>query len=409
MDIISIIVPVYNAEKYLTKCIESIISQTYTQLQIILVDDGSSDSSGKICDDFSNKDSRIMVVHQDNKGAVNARKTGLKKAFGRYIAFADADDWLEPNMIEELYKDIIKYNADISMCNRYDETGESKVAVRHGFPEGYYDKERLECEIYPKMIVNDDFFEWGIFPGLWDKLFKRELIIRYHNEVNDNITLGDDALCTYACMLNAKSIYINSKYLYHYIQNPTSMVRRLDENEKEKERSRYQLLFLSGISIFREFNKDYKIEEQWKKYVLFLMVPRADVLYENIEKLSFLFPYPNVKAGDNIIIYGAGLYGQRLFDFLNKTKLCNVVAIVDMKWKELQNIGIPAISPQMIKEHEFDYIVISCSFAKTRQAIFDYLKDIVQVDKIQVMDETIVMSDESMKAFGLIEKRMEEF
>lgn len=399
MDKISIIVPVYNAEKYLPICLDSIVSQTYKNLQIILVDDGSTDKSSKICDTYAEADSRILTIHQENHGAVYARNIGIENAEGEYIAFADADDWLESNMIERLYKSLMINDADVSMCGRREDTGSTSISVNHGFLVGYYDKNKMIEEIYPNMIVNTSFFQWGIFPGLWDKLFKKELLKRMHADVDIRITMGDDALCIYPYLLKANSIYILDECLYHYRQTPTSMVHQ--QGDSAKERERFQLLYHEGNRLFKKYADIYDLREQWKEYVLFLMLPRADILYENMEQLPYLYPYPHVKKGSRIILYGAGLYGQRLYSWIQRTGFCEVVALVDRNWEELRRQGIPAEAPDMIETLQYEHIVITCSFARTRKAIYDYLKQKVSEDKIQVMDEELVMSIATMKAFGI--------
>ena len=119
MDLISVIIPIYNVEQYLKECLESVINQTYRNLEIILVDDGSKDKSGKICDEYKNKDERIKVVHKENGGLSDARNAGMKIATGKYIQFIDSDDFIDKDMIETLYNLIIENEADISMCSNY--------------------------------------------------------------------------------------------------------------------------------------------------------------------------------------------------------------------------------------------------------------------------------------------------
>lgn len=116
VKLISIIVPVYMAEKYLNRCIESILCQTYKNFELILVDDGSPDTSGDLCDYWAGQDSRVKVIHKENGGASSARNCGLKIAKGKYIAFVDSDDWLEPNMYEQLYKLLEENKAQMAIC-----------------------------------------------------------------------------------------------------------------------------------------------------------------------------------------------------------------------------------------------------------------------------------------------------
>lgn len=116
LDKISIIVPVYNVEQYITRCIESITSQTYRNIEILLIDDGSTDNSGNICDEYQKKDSRVMTFHKTNGGLSDARNYGIKHASGQYLCFVDSDDYISKHMVEILYNNLIKYSADISAC-----------------------------------------------------------------------------------------------------------------------------------------------------------------------------------------------------------------------------------------------------------------------------------------------------
>ena len=167
---ISIIVPIYNIAEYLPQCIESLLHQSFSDLEIILVDDGSTDGSFAICEHYRSQDRRIVVIHKKNGGLVSARKVGIKVARGQYIAYVDGDDWIEPDMYEQMYQKLIQENVDVVMCGRYEDTGRTRKAVFHGIDEGRYEKKALRKVVYPKMIAGGAFFEWGIFPGLYRML-----------------------------------------------------------------------------------------------------------------------------------------------------------------------------------------------------------------------------------------------
>lgn len=397
---VSIVVPVYNTEKYLRQCMDSILCQTLEDMEIICVDDGSTDGCPQILDAYAGCDCRIKVIHKENGGLVSARKAGLIVASGEYIGYVDSDDWIEPVMYERLYKLAHDQAADVVMCGRYEESKGSSRAVYHGFHEGRYDKEDLVKTIYPNMIVNKEFFEWGIFPGVWDKLFRRDCLKKFQLDVDDRLTMGEDAACTYPCVLNAESIYILHNCLYHYRQSANSMVRQCDSAELE--RRRFHILYHSVLKSLEQYKSIYDLRQQWKEYMLFLMVPRADVLYYDMEKLSYLFPFPNVKKGSNIIIYGMGVYGQRLYKFIRNTGFCNVIAAADRNFAELQRQGLPVISPNDIGNYEYHFIVIANSFAKVRNAIYDDLTNKYPDSKIYMMDENLIKSEEVFREFGLL-------
>ena len=397
---VSIIVPVYNIKDYLGECLDSLIKQTFSNIEIIVIDDGSIDGGSEICDEYARIDSRIKVIHKKNEGLVRARKTGLQAATGDFIAYVDGDDWIESNMIERLYSVVIENDVDIAMCGRFEDTGEIHRAVYHGIEEGRYGKQELIEKVYPNMIVNGDFFEWGLFPGVWDKLFKREALESFQTAVDERLTMGEDAACTYPALLNAKSIYVLRECLYHYRQSADSMVKK--NTDIELQRMRFNILYNSVNLSFEKYKDIYDLRKQWKEYVLFLMVPRADVLYRGIEDLDYLFPFSKVKKGSNIIIYGMGTYGQLLSKFVNRTNFCNVVACADRNYVELNKQGLDVIPPDDISDYKYDAIVIANSFAKVRNSIYRDLSLKYPKEKIHVMDEDAIKSDKTLRAFGLI-------
>lgn len=396
---ISVIVPVYNVAEYLPQCIESICRQSYHDLEIILVDDGSTDGCHGICEAYGRRDPRIVAVHKENGGAVSARKQGLARATGEYIAFADGDDWLEPDMLERLLDIMVCEKVDIAMCGRFEDTGGIRKEVYHGIPPGRYDKKALLEKVYPRMIVNGAFFEWGIFPGLWDKLFRRECLEEFLLDVDDRITMGDDAASTYPCILNADSIYVLGKCLYHYRQTQASTVKQ--KADAVLERQRFRILYETVLGSLNRYKDTYDLTDQWKEYLLFLMVPRADVLLEGIGELDYLFPFPNVKKGSRIVLYGLGTYGQHLYRYIKQTGFCTVAVLADRNYAELRRQGIPAQPPGNIPRYEFDAIVIASSFAGARNAIYKELAAEYGDAAVHVMDENLVKSEAVMSAFGL--------
>ncbi len=398
---ISVIVPIYNVKDYLIPCIESIINQIFTDLEIILVDDGSTDGCSEICDKYQEIDSRILVIHKENEGLVSARKAGLKAAHGSYIAYVDGDDWIEPIMYEHMYQELCRQDADIVMCGRYEDTGKISREVFHGIPEGRYGKEELINYVYPQMIVGDDFFEWMIFPGLWDKLFRRKCVEMFQYMVDNRITMGEDAACTYPCLLNADSIYIIHQCLYHYRQTTSSMVKKVQSNEIERER--FCVLYQSMNKCFERYTGIFDVREQWKKYVLFLMLPRADTLYKDFENLEYLFPFYQVKKGSSIILYGAGTYGQRLYQYLKKSRFCSVSAWVDRNYIQLSEMGLEVVNPLVIPQKKCNVIVIANTYKKSRTLLYQELCEKYPEKRIYTIDEKCIFTQETMRAFGLME------
>lgn len=203
---ISVVVPVYNVEKYLSKTLDSIINQTYQNLEIILVNDGSVDGSGKICDEYAYIDSRIKVIHKENGGVSRARNEGLRVSTGDYIGFVDSDDMISPDMYENLYQDLINSNADISVCNQTRVFGDERKLDREGVDSGCMSRDEAICN----MLLGKKFQG-----GPCNKLFKASLIKDI--EFDTDIFVGEDLLFVTKAMLESERVYFNSESFYDYI------------------------------------------------------------------------------------------------------------------------------------------------------------------------------------------------
>ena len=214
-DLISVIIPVYNAEKYLRKCILSIIEQTYSNLEIILINDGSIDSSKDICNEFANVDNRIVVIDKENEGVGAARNDGLNRATGKYIAFVDCDDYIEKDTIEILYSTLIEKNVDCVKGN-YDIVTSSGI-IQNNEPklERKYDKGQIKDFIYELLTERVKSF-------LWLLLIKKECI---KDNFNEKLFLYEDANFYISLLGNINSIYVFSKIIYHYVITENSLSR----------------------------------------------------------------------------------------------------------------------------------------------------------------------------------------
>ena len=223
MDIplFSIVIPVYNVEQYLCRCIDSVIKQTFSDIEIILVDDGSTDNSPKICDQYANSDQRIKVLHQENGGLAAARHAGASIATGRYIVSLDSDDYLDVKCLSKIYDIIKRYSVDIIRFNMMRVSSSSCEKRASKMCPGYYDKNAIISKIFPFLIhgVNASYFS----PSLCGKAIKRELFVKYTLDVRLN--LGEDGACTIPCIYNAESIYIMEDYLYYYWYNESSITK----------------------------------------------------------------------------------------------------------------------------------------------------------------------------------------
>jgi len=226
-ELVSIVVPVYGVAQYLKRCLDSLVNQTYSNLEIILVDDGSIDGSAQICDEYAAKDSRVVVIHKDNEGRVVARKTGVEKCHGMYTAYIDGDDWVDQEYIKKLHDHASTYNADMVICTCICEGDSSEVEDLY-FEEGLYDKNLLKQKIYPRMIFTGRFDEFGIRPHVY-KLYKTDLLMEYQKRVPDSICIGEDAALVYPMLIACERIYILNEPLYHYRYNENGITLKYNE------------------------------------------------------------------------------------------------------------------------------------------------------------------------------------
>ncbi len=206
---VSIIVPVYNKERFLVECMECLIHQTYRNIEIICVDDGSADSSLKILEEYAAKDSRVVVIPQKNQGAGNARNTGIKHAKGRYMQFLDADDFFDLDMVEKMLAKADEENADIVLCNALQYNHETKVEEAHK----WLNVKGFELDVFSYKDVGNIFNITT--PSIWNKLYKRELILD-NNITYQEIQSNNDTAFSVITLLLAKRITYVNEYFVHY-------------------------------------------------------------------------------------------------------------------------------------------------------------------------------------------------
>ncbi len=211
----SVIVPIYNIEKYIRRCIESVLCQSFTDFELILVDDGSPDNCGAICDEYAQKDPRIKVIHKENGGLVSARQAGIKLATGDYIFHVDGDDAVLPDALESAYNIIRDNGADIISFSYKCSINDKITDTVEDLPnEGLYTKEEIKQYIFPKLLSDKNMNH--IFYFLWAKAIKRELATKHQLSVNTVISLGEDLSCIVPCFSEAETVYMSKKPIYLY-------------------------------------------------------------------------------------------------------------------------------------------------------------------------------------------------
>lgn len=213
---VTIIVPVYNAEKTISRCIESILNQDYTDFELILVDDGSKDSSGAICDNYASGDSRVLVIHKENSGVSDSRNTALDQARGTYLQFLDSDDWITPNATGLLVQSAERYHCDLVISDFYRVVGD-RLAHKGDIED---DCVLTQEEFAEHMIENPADFYYGV---LWNKLFRREIVEKYHLRMDTSISWCEDFMFNLEYIRHAKVFYALQVPIYYYVKTKGSL------------------------------------------------------------------------------------------------------------------------------------------------------------------------------------------
>lgn len=296
---ISVVCPVYKAELFISKCIDSILKQTYTDWELILIDDGSPDSSGNICDEFAKKDVRIKVIHQQNSGVSAARQAGLDAATGDYVIHADSDDWFEPTMLEELYLKAKEDDADMVICDFYvDRDGKSER------------RKQQPSALFAATVLKE-MFE-NLMGCCWNKLIRRDTIIKCSAKFPLGVNYCEDVCFNVQLLIcDIKISYLN-KAFYHYVQYKTSLTN--DFNERTLESCKRYVDFLCTL-LASDSYPVVKSKEMVKRNV-----------YNNkvLSRYEILTLYPEIRTVTdpsflNIVIYRLAFCGYyKLADFIVK-------------------------------------------------------------------------------------------
>lgn len=388
--LVSVIVPVYNVEDYLEKCLGSIVKQTYQNFEVILIDDGSEDISGDICDRYASKYGSIRVYHQENRGVVLARNVGIYNAKGEYIAFVDSDDWIETTFLYTLVEIIEKNQSDVVITGIWRNINGKATKEFNSISAGVYEENNL-IPFYKKMLHYGDFRELGITPYLWNKLFKRDMLL---NCIKDDIDLGifeaEDHLIVYPYLLQAKKIVVTEDCLYHYVWRKSSATNNRKFNYFEN----ISKVFLCLNRKFRE-TKFYDIMlpqlEAHMRMLVFIENPLAFIeafseAYIAVQRE--VFPFRKIPKDSKIILYGAGYLGKIYHNQLEVSKYCDVVAWVDKAFYDEKYKQLGVLSLEMASKLEHDFVVIAIKDRKTIDLVKqDLIKSGIQEEKLVEYEE----------------------
>lgn len=347
--LVSIVIPVYNAERFLDECYQSIEEQLYDNIEIIFINDGSTDGSYQKCCRYKATDHRVKVLSQDNAGQNSARKAGVNIAKGKYVCFIDADDFVDKNMLMEMVNSAEEYNAEVVKCGPYNkvyEDGEIQPEYMKVEIKGLFGGR----EVAEKVFDENDLFRQKVAVGLWGAIFSCILIKKIMNIVDDTIDFSEDYLCTILALLDSEKVYMLEDNFYYYRCHRESFCHTHTKDN-----------YVSQKLLYKSLRKEFEIREvsyvmyQQLTYMIIrdLLMGGYDYYLNNYE---FLFPYPNVKKGSRIVIYGAGVVGTEIYSKIIMGNKYKVIAWVDQKWETYNDPRITSINHI---EDDYDYIVVA--------------------------------------------------
>lgn len=375
MCLVSIIIPIYNSALYLEKCLKSVISQTLTDIEIICVNDGSTDGSAEILQVYALQDNRIVIIEKENGGATSARKVGIERAKGTYIGFMDSDDWIEPEMYERLYEAASQYQTDLVIAGYYMEGNYTTVQL-NSVDGGFYDKTGMQW-LRNHTIYNMKKKQLGISGSLCCKLFRKDLLSHVQADVPDCIVMSEDKLCLLHYMLHARSAYVIKEAFYHWCIHQESMSHKANPAYLIHVNDVYQYL----IRLYEHENFTEQMRTQAELYVTELLVLGINkrLGFYNRELLR-IDPYWHTRLPKDakVVVYGGGDVGEQYLRQMKQRKDISCVAYLEFEMP----------TKESLLTLEFDYILIAIKNKGQAQQIKEEFTELgVKAEKILWFDQ----------------------
>lgn len=373
--LLSVIVPIYNVEQYLSECVDSILEQTYKNIEVILVDDGSTDESGALCDLYKKRDKRVKVIHKENEGLLVARLTGVYNASGEYIAFVDGDDWIQACMYKNLMEIQQNTNSDVVMSGIYRFISKDKIIEEMiRLDEGLYNRQQLQERIWPVMLWGPKCNSSEIDPSLCTKIFKKNIILEQLKKASKvGVYYAEDTITLYPLLLEANDVFITKKCYYYHRQRRSDQVASYIKDTEFIDKTYKVYKYLQ--SVFGNNQVGFLFEKQID-YFFMNSVQLKKKCYSNVkEEREDVFPFLEFKKDTKIIIYGAGITGKKYVEQNNEYNFCDIVGWVDKNYKVLQSENYNVISPKELENISYDKILVAIRSQWLASEIIDELQE----------------------------------
>ncbi len=382
---LGVVVPAYNSEEHIARCIESILGQTYKNIALAVVDDGSSDHTLSIVQAYESVNCNMVVVRQENSGPVKARFAGIKALEDcEYITFVDSDDWIDERMYEDLMALMQQYDADLICSGIYRYYRDDYMVEQHDkIEQGYIDLKN------GTKSVADCFGQTGkpnttsVDASLCTKIFRREKLMKVYEKASGlKIHYGEDIAITYPYIMLCESVYCTHRaYYYHRMKTGIASYAR-GEDYFEKLLSLYNYL----RRCFQEDRVHYPALLEQLDYCFIHGAEFRKTLYEtgSGSESRYMFPFGRVNRGDNIVIYGLGNVGRGYIEQIRKTGYCNVEAVVD-QYSEAADLHTLAD----MRELKFDHAVIALTDERLKQQIKQEMIAVCGIPAEKIIDDII--------------------
>lgn len=397
-ELISIIVPIYNGEYYLDDCLDSLKVQDYSDIEIIMVDDGSTDNTADICRRYTLEDQRYHYIYQENGGQNAARKTGVEQALGSWVLFVDSDDFVASDFCGSLMKIQHQTGADMVMGQQqwYQDGKYGRISPG---PSGVLSGlDALEMYIQPR------FFSFGMVAGVFPILYRKQAILDAFDSVDRRIHFSEDCGCTIFCLLHARNVAFLKKEVYFYRQTSESFCHTHSKSNAFDQK----LLKSFLLKVIRTVNDPDK--ERFLITKINWLIIRDLLLggYEYFDDFPGLYPFKEIPSCKKIVIYGAGVFGEEIHDKFPRNLV--LTGWVDRQYAYYQSQGKPVSSVEKLSLMDFDYVVIAITNPDTVDRIVqDLLDENIPADKILRIDEGLINSDYTEKKLKELEKVDENY
>lgn len=370
----SIIVPVYNTQGYLPRCIESILNQTYVNMEIILVNDGSTDDSLSVCEKYAREDARIQVISQSNQGIIAAKKAGICLCGGEYVMFVDSDDWIEPELLETMVQAILESGCSLVCTNVYMDMEHGIFEKRDAIPAGVYETDKIAKDLF--YYKNTDCY--GILPYSVAKLYPRDMLEKVLDNISSDIRYAEDKAIVFSFVFQNIKVCFTEEIYYHYcIRNGSAC-----HSENQDYLIELTAFYKYAKKLFDGHEEREHLLRQLGKYLLQEMhyavnnrlglVTAGNLIYTEPYKLD---PSAFFAQKKKIILYGAGKVGVDYRKQLADCANFEICVWVDRDYDKYQEKGVDVQPVEHILEVEFDFILVAVRKQKVFQEIKKKLVD----------------------------------